>query len=363
MTTKKILVPIDKSSYEVTIESGILNNIGNKLIELGIKNTRKILIISNKEIAKLFGKKLLDNLFINNFSAEIFIIKAGEAYKNINTLSEIYNAAFNFGLERGSLMIALGGGIVGDITGLAAATWLRGIDYIQIPTTLLSMVDSSVGGKTAVNHPKGKNLIGAFYQPKAVYIDTNALKTLPLREFQAGMAEVIKYGLIKDKEFFEFLEAKTNIEQINNLENNYLIEIIMKSVQTKSHIVSMDEQENGIRAILNYGHSFGHVIENLCGYGEFLHGEAISIGMRIAGDIASELGLWTKDESNRQNNLLLNYGLPIEIPKIKKSAILKILMGDKKVKDGKMRFILPTKIGEVDIYDDIKDSDFLKFFN
>ena len=363
MNSKKILVPIDQSSYEVTIEEGVLKRIGDKLIQLGIKNNRKILIISNKEIADLFGEKLLKNLFLNEYCAELFIIKAGERYKNLNTLSEIYNAAFNFGLERGSLMIALGGGIVGDITGLAAATWLRGIDYIQIPTTLLSMVDSSVGGKTAVNHPKGKNLIGVFNQPKAVYIDTDALKTLPVREFQAGMAEVIKYGLIRDEKLFEFLEVKKNIERIKNLDNDYLIEIIMKSVQTKSEIVSEDEQEKGIRAILNYGHSFGHVIENLCGYGEFLHGEAISIGMKIAGDIATEKGLWTKEDSLRQNNLLLNYGLPIDIPKIEKSQILKILMGDKKVKDGKMRFVLPKKIGNVDIFDDIKDSDFLKFFS
>ena len=304
MTQKKILVPIDKSSYEVTIESGVLSRIGNKLNELGIKNNRKILIISNQEIADLFGEIVLENLTLNKYFAEIFIIQAGETNKNLNTLNEIYDAAFSFGLERGSLIIALGGGIVGDITGLAAATWLRGIDYIQIPTTLLSMVDSSVGGKTAVNHPKGKNLIGAFYQPKAVYIDTDALKTLPEREFKAGMAEVIKYGIIKDEELFKFLEAKASIERIRNLESEYLIEIIMKSVQTKSEIVSMDEQEKGIRAILNYGHSFGHVIENLCGYGEFLHGEAISIGMKIAGDIAKEKGLWTKEDSLRQNNLL-----------------------------------------------------------
>jgi len=363
LTSKKILVPIDNSSYEVTIESGVLSRIGNKLNELGIKNNRKILIISNQEIADLFGDIVLENLTLNKYFAEIFIIQAGETNKNLNTLNEIYDAAFSFGLERGSLIIALGGGIVGDITGLAAATWLRGIDYIQIPTTLLSMVDSSVGGKTAVNHPKGKNLIGAFYQPKAVYIDTNALKTLPEREFKAGMAEVIKYGIIKDEELFKFLEAKASIERIRNLESEYLIEIIMKSVQTKSEVVSMDEQEKGIRAILNYGHSFGHVIENLCGYGEFLHGEAISIGMRIAGDIASEKGLWTKEESKRQNNLLLNYGLPIEIPKIEKSKILKILMGDKKVKDGKMRFVLPKRIGNVEIFDDIEDSDFLKFFS
>ena len=164
-------------------------------------------------------------------------------------------------------MIALGGGIVGDVTGFAAATWLRGIEYIQIPTTLLSMVDSSVGGKTAVNHPKGKNLIGAFYQPKAVFIDPETLLTLPTREFKAGMAEVIKYGVIKDKSLFEYLENQKNRDKILNLENESLINIINKSIKTKASIVSEDEKENGIRAILNYGHSFGHVIENLCGYG------------------------------------------------------------------------------------------------
>ncbi len=252
---------------------------------------------------------------------------------------------------------------MGDITGLAAATWLRGIEYIQIPTTLLSMVDSSVGGKTAVNHPKGKNLIGAFHQPKAVFIDPETLKTLPKREFNAGMAEVIKYGVIKDKELFEFLENEKNKNKLINLENEYLIRIINSSIKTKSHIVSEDEKEHGIRAILNYGHSFGHVIENLCGYGEFLHGEAISIGMRIAGDIALEKGLWSKEEFARQNNLLKSYSLPTKIPKINKNEVIKILMGDKKVRDGKMRFILPKRIGEVDIYDDIVDSLFLKYFS
>ena len=205
MRKNKILVPIKEKAYEVIIEKDILSKIGESLIDLGIRNNRKILIISNEEIANLYGEKIKKS-FKNNFQVEIFIIKAGENHKNIYTLNEIYNAAFKFGLERNSLLIALGGGIVGDITGLAAATWLRGIDYIQIPTTLLSMVDSSVGGKTAVNHPKGKNLIGAFYQPEAVFIDTNTLKTLPIREFKAGLAEVIKYGVIKDKNLFEYLE-------------------------------------------------------------------------------------------------------------------------------------------------------------
>ena len=363
MNKSKILVPLGKKSYEVIIEAGIRNKINEELLKIGVKNNRKILVISNKEISDLYSEEFLKNLKDNNYQAQIFLIKAGESHKNLETLSEIYNFAFEFGLDRNSLIIALGGGIVGDITGLAAATWLRGIEYIQIPTTLLSMVDSSVGGKTAVNHPKGKNLIGAFHQPKAVFIDPETLKTLPKREFNAGMAEVIKYGVIKDKELFEFLENEKNKNKLINLENEYLIKIIKSSIQTKSYIVSEDEKEHGIRAILNYGHSFGHVIENLCGYGEFLHGEAISIGMKIAGDIALEKGLWSKEDLIRQDNLLKSYSLPTKIPKINKNEVIRILMGDKKVRDGKMRFILPKGIGEVDIYDDIVDSLFLKYFS
>ena len=363
MNKSKILVPLGKKSYEVTIEAGIRNKINEELLKIGVKNNRKILVISNKEISDLYIEEFLKPLKRNNYQVQIFLIKAGELHKNVETLIEIYNFAFEFGLDRNSLIIALGGGIVGDITGLAAATWLRGIDYIQIPTTLLSMVDSSVGGKTAVNHPKGKNLIGAFHQPKAVFIDPDTLKTLPQREFNAGMAEVIKYGVIKDKKLFEFLENEKNKNKLINLENECLIKIINSSIKTKSHIVSKDEQEHGIRAILNYGHSFGHVIENLCGYGEFLHGEAISIGMKIAGRIALEKGLWSNEEFIRQDNLLKSYSLPTKIPKINKKEVITILMGDKKVRDGKMRFILPKGIGEVDIYDDIVDSLFLKYFS
>ncbi len=195
MNKSKILVPLGNKSYEVTIEAGIRNKIREELLKIGVKNNRKILVISNKEISDLYIEEFLKPLKENNYQVQIFLIKAGELHKNLETLSEIYNFAFEFGLDRNSLIIALGGGIVGDITGLAAATWLRGIDYIQIPTTLLSMVDSSVGGKTAVNHPKGKNLIGAFHQPKAVFIDPETLKTLPKREFNAGMAVQLKRSL------------------------------------------------------------------------------------------------------------------------------------------------------------------------
>ena len=363
MDKKKILIPLSHNSYEVIIKKGIINSIGEELNRIGISKDRKILIVSNKQISNLFGGRILSDLKRYNFHSEIFNIKAGESYKNLASLNDIYNAAFEVGLDRNSLMIALGGGIVGDVTGFAAATWLRGIEYIQVPTTLLSMVDSSVGGKTAVNHPKGKNLIGAFYQPKAVFIDPETLITLPTREFKAGMAEVIKYGVIKDKSFFEYLENEKNRDKILNLENESLIEIINKSIKIKAGIVSEDEKENGIRAILNYGHSFGHVIENLCGYGEYLHGEAISIGMKIAGDIATEKNLWLEEDSLRQNNLIESYGLPIQTPKIKKTEVITILMGDKKVRDGKMRFILPKKIGEVDIFNDIDESQFLKYFD
>ena len=363
MNNDKILVPLSNNSYEVTIKPGIINSIGEELNRIGFNKERKILIVSNKEISNLFGKRILNNLNKYNFYAEIFNIKAGECHKNLDSLRDIYNAAFEIGLDRNSLMIALGGGIVGDVTGFAAATWLRGIEYLQIPTTLLSMVDSSVGGKTAVNHPKGKNLIGAFYQPKAVFIDPETLVTLPTREFKAGMAEVIKYGIIKDKALFEYLENEENRDKILNLENESLMKIINNSIQTKACIVSEDEKENGIRAILNYGHSFGHVIENLCGYGEYLHGEAISIGMKIAGDIAAEKNLWLKEDSLRQNSLIKSYGLPTQIPRIKKNSVMTILMGDKKVRDGKMRFILPREIGEVDIFTDVEESQFLKYFD
>ena len=362
MNNSKILVPIEKSFYEVYIDPDLLHNIGKELIKIGYEQNTKILIISNKEIADIFGSKILASLEKLNLKAEIYTIKSGEKYKTLNTLSEIYDSASKFGLGRDSLMIALGGGIVGDITGLAAATWLRGVDYVQVPTTLLSMVDSSVGGKTAVNHPNGKNLIGAFYQPKAVFIDTKTLNTLPAREFKAGMAEIIKYGVIDDEDLFKFLESKDNIKKILNLKNDYLVKIIRNSVETKSKIVSLDEKEQGIRAKLNYGHSFGHVIENLCGYGNYLHGEAISIGMRIAGKIAFDRGLWETEDAKRQNQLLKAYGLPTKIPKMDKKEIIRVLMGDKKVKGGKMRFILPTGIGSVDIFDDVKESEFLSYF-
>jgi 3-dehydroquinate synthase len=257
-------------------------------------------------------------------------------------------------------MVALGGGVVGDMTGFAAATWLRGINFIQIPTSLLAMVDASVGGKTGVNHPQGKNLIGAFYQPKLVLIDSSVLKTLPEREFRAGMAEVIKYGVIWDKTLFERLEDENNLHTLNNLSGMLLNEILTRSCQAKADVVCQDEREGGLRAILNYGHTIGHVIESLTHYKTFVHGEAVAIGMVAAGKIALKANLWTENEAKRQEKLLEKVGLPTKIPDyLDLEEIIANLQTDKKVKAGKVRFILPEKIGAVIITDQIT-SDLLR---
>ena len=246
-------------------------------------------------------------------------------------------------------MISLGGGVIGDMTGFAAATWLRGISFVQVPTTLLAMVDASVGGKTGVNHPKGKNLIGAFHQPKLVLVDPMTLETLPEREFKAGMAEVIKYGVISDKELFCKLENASRLDSLKAFSDEFLLEIIERSVQTKAYIVEQDEREGGIRALLNYGHTFGHAIETLCGYGVWLHGEAVSMGMNAVGQLALDRELWTINDLERQRKLLRKAGLPINWPNIDLDNVLEILKSDKKVKDGEIRFVVPTEIGKVEI--------------
>ncbi|HEY9806813.1 MAG TPA: 3-dehydroquinate synthase, partial [Candidatus Obscuribacterales bacterium] len=248
----------------------------------------------------------------------------------------------------------LGGGVIGDMAGFAAATWLRGINFVQVPTTLLAMVDASIGGKTGVNHPHGKNLIGAFHQPKLVLIDPQTLKTLPAREFRAGMAEVIKYGIIWDAELFEQLEQSKRLDQLRYISDELLQEILTRSCQAKAHVVSKDEKEAGLRAILNYGHTIGHAVESLTGYKVVNHGEAVAIGMVAAGQIAVALGMWDSASSDRQLALLEKTGLPTKLPEgLDIDAIVASLQTDKKVRDGRVRFILPTQIGTVTITDEV----------
>ncbi len=351
--SRRILVDIANHPYEVVIAAEGLNRIGTELNNAGINSGIKVLVVTNPDVAKPYSNQFLESLKQSGYRTSLLVLEAGENQKNQNSIARIHDAAYSTKLERGSLMIALGGGVIGDMTGFAAATWLRGISIVQVPTTLLSMVDASIGGKTGVNHTKGKNLIGAFHQPKLVLIDPSTLQTLPEREFHAGMAEVIKYGVICDPQLFSILEE---IKQLNNLyqmELGILEEIIGRSVSSKAKIVSEDEYENGRRAILNYGHTFGHAIETLCGYGKWLHGEAVAMGMVAAGELALVRGNWTQNESDRQKLLLTKFGLPTKWPRLNIDDIISTLKGDKKVQNETIRFILPTEIGKAKIFSDV----------
>jgi len=346
-----ISVALPENSYQIQIVSNGLTTLGERIKELNLG--KKIMVVSNPEIFDLYGEITIKSMEKAGFTVNYHLIPAGENYKTLEYLAQIYDSALQFTLERNSTLLALGGGVVGDMTGFAAATWLRGINFIQVPTSLLAMVDASVGGKTGVNHPHGKNLIGAFYQPKLVLIDPTVLKTLPDREFKAGMAEVIKYGVIWDKTLFTALEEAQNIDSLINFDGVLLNEILVRSCQAKADVVSQDEKESGLRAILNYGHTIGHVIESLTNYETFVHGEAVAMGMVVAGNIALEMDLWKKEDAQRQNLLLEKAGLPTTIPPLEIESAITYLQNDKKVKAGKVRFILPTAIGKVIITDQV----------
>jgi 3-dehydroquinate synthase len=347
-----INVNLPQQSYEIAIASGSLDQLGEQMSSLQLG--KKILLVSNPTIFKHFGERAIASLTSAGFEVVSSMLPPGERYKNLNSIQKLYDAALENRLERSSTMVALGGGVVGDMTGFAAATWLRGINVVQVPTTLLAMVDSAIGGKTGVNHPQGKNLIGAFHQPRLVLIDPEVLKTLPMREFRAGMAEVIKYGVIWDAELFAQMEASKNLNQHRYVKPELIDSILSRSCQAKADVVSKDEKEAGLRAILNYGHTIGHAVESLTGYRLVNHGEAVGIGMVAAGQIAAELGMWQKEDTQRQDALIAKAGLPTKLPDgVDIEAIIEALQTDKKVKDGKVRFVLPTQIGVVTVTDEV----------
>jgi 3-dehydroquinate synthase len=347
-----IRVNLPQQSYEIAIAPGSLGLLGGHLAKLNLG--KKILVVSNPTVFPLYGESAIASLQKAGFDVFTCILPDGESYKNLEVLQKIYDVCLQNRLERSSTMVALGGGVIGDMTGFAAATWLRGINFVQVPTTLLAMVDSSIGGKTGVNHPQGKNLIGAFYQPQFVLIDPDVLKTLPVREFRAGMAEVIKYGVIWDSDFFAQMEASSHLDDMDSISPELMESILKRSCQAKADVVSQDEKESGIRAILNYGHTIGHAVESLTGYTEIVHGEGVGIGMVAAGKIAAELGMWTEAEVERQDSLIVKAGLPTKLPTgLDINQILETLQIDKKVKAGKVRFILPTQIGNVTITDQV----------
>ena len=345
-----ITVSLPQDSYAIAIAPDSLKDLGSKMKQLKIG--KKVLVVSNPEIFNHYGDACLESLQAAGFEACTHLIPAGEEYKNLQSIQQVYDTALSNRFERSSTFVALGGGVVGDMTGFSAATWLRGVNFVQVPTSLLAIVDASVGGKTGVNHPQGKNLIGAFYQPKLVAIDPNLLKTLPLREFRAGVAEVIKYGVIWDEDLFTKLEHCDRLDSLDNVSQQVLEMMITRSCQAKAEVVSQDEKESGLRAILNYGHTIAHAVESLTHYKQFVHGEAVAIGMVAAGKIAVEMGLWTEEEAKRQDALIVKAGLPTEIPpELAIEDILETIKSDKKVKAGKVRFILPTAIGKAIISD------------
>lgn len=345
-----ISVQLPQTSYNVIIASHSLSQLGEQLQPL--KLGKKVLLVSNPAIFEQYGEPTIAALKTAGFDVAHCILPAGEPHKTPAMLQKIYDAALEHRIERSSTFVALGGGVVGDMTGFAAATWLRGVNVVQVPTSLLAMVDAAIGGKTGVNHPKGKNLIGAFHQPRLVLIDPQVLKTLPVREFRAAIAEVIKYGVIWDTELFAQLEQAPRLDAVSALDETLLHEILTRSCQAKAHVVSKDEKEAGLRAILNYGHTIGHAVESLTGYQVVNHGEAVAIGMAAAGQIAVELNLWSRESTKRQMTLIQKAELPTQIPVgVEIDDILVALQSDKKVQSGQVRFVLPTQIGAATVTD------------
>lgn len=333
-------VDLGDRSYPIYIGSGLFTD--HQLLTQHVAG-QSALVVSNETIAPLYLDRVMHML--DDKKSSSCILPDGEQYKNLEVLNRIYTTLLEQRYDRKTTLIALGGGVVGDMTGFAAASYQRGVNFVQIPTTLLAMVDSSVGGKTGVNHTLGKNMIGAFHQPQCVIIDTDTLDTLEDRELSAGLAEVIKYGLISDPEFFDWLES--NIEQLLNRNKTALAYAIKRSCENKATVVQADETEQGMRALLNLGHTFGHAIETGMGYGEWLHGEAVACGMVMAAEMSCRLGWISADKVQRTAALIKRARLPVTPPeKLCTADFLNLMSVDKKVVNGTLRLVLLKDIGE-----------------
>lgn len=343
---KTIEVALGERAYPIHIGDGLL--LQRDLISPHIRGAQ-VMVVTNEIVAPLYLDPLMSALA--DFDSHSLVLPDGEAFKNIEVLNSIFDALLQRRFARDATLIALGGGVVGDITGFAAACYQRGIAHIQVPTTLLAQVDSSVGGKTAVNHPLGKNMIGAFHQPSCVLVDTATLHSLPTREFRAGLAEVIKYGLIRDPDFFQWIEAK--LGDLMDLEPEALSFIIERSCRNKAEVVAEDERESGARALLNFGHTFAHAIETGLGYGTWLHGEAVAAGMCLAAAMSACLGWISEEDEGRVESLLIRTGLPTRLPdSLDGARMMELMAVDKKVLGGRTRLVLLKAIGRAVISDD-----------
>jgi 3-dehydroquinate synthase len=347
-----LTVDLGDRSYPIHIGPGLLARADLIVPHLAQK---RVAIVTNTTVAPLYLERMTRTLTDAGVEVMPIVLPDGEAYKDWQTLNLIFDDLLKSRAERKTTLIALGGGVIGDMTGFAAACYQRGVPFIQVPTTLLAQVDSSVGGKTGINHPLGKNMIGAFYQPKVVLVDTDTLKTLPARELSAGLAEVIKYGLIWDSEFLAWIEA--NMEKLRALDAEAISHAIYRSCEIKAQVVAQDEREGGIRAILNLGHTFGHAIETGMGYGNWLHGEAVAAGMVLAADASRRLGWLTEADVDRVRALIRRAGLPDTAPDLGVERYMEYMGHDKKVEAGKIRFVLLKKIGEAVINSELPPSE------
>lgn len=336
-----LAVNLAEDSYNIHIGRGLLSSLGQRCAEVGLSS--RAALITNPTVNAIYGAIARSALEVAGFTVAMIEIPDGEEFKNAATLSAVYDALIEAAIDRKSCVVALGGGVVGDLAGFAAATFLRGIPFVQVPTTLLAQVDSSVGGKTAIDHPRGKNLIGAFYQPHLVLIDVDTLATLPDREFRAGLAEVIKYGVALDLPFFEYLEQ--HAEDIIAKDQGSLEYVIRRCCEIKAHVVELDEKETGLRAVLNFGHTLGHAFETVAGYRELVHGEAIALGMVLAARISAALGHCSAADVERVAALITRLGLRIVPPVSDRVRLSEAIITDKKSRNGAISFICNQGIG------------------
>ena len=349
---QQIHVDLGKNSYIIHIDRGTLSKFGS--IAKNYLSLSKVVIVTNNIVNGLYGDVLKSSLQSVDLETIVIEILDGEDHKSLNGAMEVFDALVDNHITRQSVIIAFGGGVIGDLTGFVSATFMRGVPFIQIPTTLLAQVDSSIGGKTAINHPKAKNLIGAFYQPKFVFIDVDVLKSLPERELKAGLVEVIKHGMIMDSELFYYVED--NLQEIMSVGSQSIEQIVARSCKDKATVIEKDEKEQNLRAILNYGHTIGHGIEAVTDYNIYRHGEAVSIGMAVASRVAVDMGIMKEEVANRQNSLLARCGLLINFPDLNIDSVLDAIHLDKKTNEnGRPRFVLPKDIGEAIIVENVTD--------
>lgn len=354
-------VNLGERSYEILIGHGLIDHVAGPIgkwleARFGQFRNPSALVVTDKNVSA-YAERVSSGLQQAGWRTSLFEMPPGEGSKRLEVISAVWDQLVDFKADRRTVVIAVGGGVVGDSAGFVAATFARGVPFVQVPTTLLADVDSSVGGKVGINHPQAKNLIGAFHQPLGVFIDTSAFNTLPDRDYVAGLAEVVKYGVILDSEFFSFLEQ--NVIAIQQRDLNVLINAISRSCELKAQVVEQDEYERtGLRAVLNYGHTYCHAFEALTGYGELLHGEAVSIGMVYASRLAEKLGRIERSVTERQVQLLEAIGLPLNLPdpqRVSSGAVLERMRLDKKTVGGQLRFVLPTRIGHVELVNDVPE--------